>query len=177
MNRPALLQGILWGLLFLAAVLLVVGSVMLYQASAWEGRLAAARDLPHEAARIVSDKTFQAGYRQWAERQEGEAEKPPTLSLLRGWVDGVARRHPSFQQSSLEVAEAKGHDAQTAGRNELRATFKLEGLTTQEIQKLIFDIEEKHPGLVCKELHLKPGKESYRYDLPRIVFSVLVPVF
>ncbi len=176
MNRAALLQGILWGFLFAAAVLAVVGGVMLYQASAWEGHLAAVRDLPVEATRIVSDKAFQAGYRDRAGRLKGQAQPPPEVTTLRDWINGIARRHHSFQQASLEVDELSGgHDALAAGKTELRAVFRLEGLSTPEIERLVFDIEAKHPDLVCKELSLKPGKDPYHYDLPRIVFSVLVP--
>lgn len=175
MNRTGFLQGVLWGFLFVAAFLVVVGGVMLYQASAWEGRLAVVRDLPDEAARIVSDKAFQSGYRQWSARQKEQSRPPPDVAVLRGWINEIARRHPSFQQSNLDVDPVSGHDALTAGKTELRAAFNLEGLSTPEIERLVFDIEAKHPDLVCKELHLKPGKDPYRYDLPRIVFSVLVP--
>ena len=171
--RRAILRGLLWGLLFAIAGLSVVTGVFFYQSVTWGARFEAVRGLPEGAASILADKVFQAGYRQWARAKQTSTAQEVSETILRAWINEAARKIPSFQQASLKVGTFPGKEIGIPGKTEIRATFQLEGLDTRRLQLLIHEIEDKYPGLSCKELHLQGGKGPYAYDVPKIVFALL----
>ncbi len=175
-SRTTRIRGFLWAGLFVAAVLAVVSGVLVYQAAGWTARLEAVRGAPEEAAAILSDKAFQSAYRRQSRRGESANLEAPTESVVRSVIDGVARsRCPSsYKQSGLNMSSMDSRTGAAAGKVEIRASFALEGIDTRTLQDLILEIEEKRPGLVCKELHLKPSASSHRFDVVKIVFSILV---
>lgn len=171
-DREKALRGALWGGLFAIVALSVVGGVFGWEARRWQARAEKVSGAPTQLASILSDRGFQDGYRRWVERK-GRSVEGVTEVQVRQWVLEAARKTRAFDETKLTLKK----DAQSRaaeGLTEIQASFQLSGVDTKALQAMILELEEGHPGLVCRDLKIRPAAAPYQYEVPTIVFSIFV---